>query len=173
MNLIQRRCKMKTTLLTLVLLLLPAVVFAGDTCASVGGVCESSCRPDEVKQEGIYPDCYKQYCCTPKGNQPVPKEQPAKMKEEPAQTEGAAKVPAKPAAEEGSGAATTRKSPEALGSIIVCSPLEDTFARPESPLQCGDRETTLKKLYEENYRLIQIIPEKKALYYLEKKGAVE
>jgi hypothetical protein len=166
MNLIQRRCKMKTTLLTLVLLLLPAVVFAGDTCASVGGVCESSCRPDEVKQEGIYPDCYKQYCCTPKEKQPVPEEQPP-------ETEGAAKVPAKPAAEEGSGAATTRKSPEALGSIIVCSPLEDTFARPESPLQCGDRETTLKKLYEENYRLIQIIPEKKALYYLEKKGAVE
>lgn len=157
---------MKTTLLTLVLLLLPAVAFAGDTCASIGGVCESSCRPDEVKQEGVFVDCYRQYCCTPKEKKPAPKEESTK-------TEGAGKVPAKPAAGEGSGGTTTRKSPEALGSIIVCSPLEDTFAKPESPLKCGDRETTLKNLYEENYRLIQIIPEKKALYYLEKKGAVE
>jgi hypothetical protein len=166
MNLIQRRHGVKTMLLMLILLLLPAIVFAGDTCASIGGVCQPGCRQDEIQQEGIFPDCYKQYCCTPRENKPVSKGESTK-------TKSTDKLPDRPVSEESSSGAETRGSSEAPGNIIVCFPLQDTYANPESSLKCGDKETTLNDLYEQNYRLIQIVPGEKTLYYLEKKGAAE
>lgn len=64
--------------------------------------------------------------------------------------------------------------------IIACQSMEDTFfdgyATPDSVVSCicsnadAPERTTLKKLYQSGYKLIQTVPtRKRPLYYLDKK----
>lgn len=54
-------------LCVILILLLPSLVFAGENCASMGGVCKDSCGQNEEEIEGAFVDCDDtQDCCTDK-----------------------------------------------------------------------------------------------------------
>ncbi len=54
------------------LLLLPAMVFGGEECAMVGGMCRDACAADEYAEVGAFLDCTeKQECCVKKEDQPA------------------------------------------------------------------------------------------------------
>ena len=61
----------KKIVLTGLLLIWPAVVFAGEECSMVGGVCRDVCGADEEKEVGAFLDCTdKQECCVKKATSP-------------------------------------------------------------------------------------------------------
>ena len=54
------------------LLLLPAVVYGGEECSMVGGICRDACTADEYAEVGAFLDCTeKQECCVKKEGQPA------------------------------------------------------------------------------------------------------
>jgi len=53
-------------------LLLPAMVFGGEECSMVGGVCRDACAADEYAEVGAFIDCTeKQECCVKKKEEPA------------------------------------------------------------------------------------------------------
>jgi plastocyanin len=51
----------------MILILLPTLALAGETCPQVGGQCKEACAPDEAAEKGEFLDCTdKQQCCVPK-----------------------------------------------------------------------------------------------------------
>jgi hypothetical protein len=61
----------KKILLTGLLLIGPAAVFAGEECSMVGGICRDACGTDEEAEVGAFLDCTdKQECCVKKTAQP-------------------------------------------------------------------------------------------------------
>ena len=50
----------------LLLLLLPGIAYAGEHCASMGGVCKAACAANEHVEQGAFDDCTDlQDCCAP------------------------------------------------------------------------------------------------------------
>ena len=61
----------RTILLLSLLVLLPAMVYGGEECAMVGGICRDACAADEYAEVGAFLDCTeKQECCVKKEEQP-------------------------------------------------------------------------------------------------------
>jgi hypothetical protein len=158
---------MKIFLAAMMILLLPGLAFGDGICKSLGGICKKACDQGEIQERGSFVDCDKYYCCTPEKSPSVPGKSSKDAKPAPAPAPAAVKEPAGktvPARE------IVRSSPRPTEKILVCYPITDTSAYADTALKCGEKEATLQELYEDNYRLIQIIQDKKAfLYYLEKK----
>ncbi|NJD56200.1 MAG: hypothetical protein FIA94_07335 [Nitrospirae bacterium] len=56
----------------LLLLLLPAMAFAGEECSMMGGICKDACADDEEAEVGAFLDCTdKQECCVKKVQPPA------------------------------------------------------------------------------------------------------
>lgn len=170
---------MKTLCTLFILLFVPSWSFASRDCSSAGGTCRFNCAVDEFVEPGYHLDCTnKQVCCTKSAKPTDMKEtpKPAGSKELPKGTGSNKNMPQNSTSSSGE-ASTSRSSGGEAGStsagkggqILVCSPIEEAYARADTLLDCGTRNATLTNLYEENYRLIQIISAKKILYYLEKK----
>ena len=61
----------RTILLLSLLVLLPAMVYGGEECSMVGGLCRDTCATDEYAEVGAFLDCTeKQECCVKKEEQP-------------------------------------------------------------------------------------------------------
>ena len=170
---------MKALIIISVLILMPGFVFAQGACLPIGGECKNYCGPDELELKGTFIDCERQVCCVSEeslerikrpseraGETPSKGIPPEKIKPEKAEPEKTKPGEAKPEVPRGE---VGRSTSGTADRILVCHPLKDTYALSDTPLKCGERTTTLKNLYEENYRLIQIIDGKRVLYYLERK----
>lgn len=155
-----------------IVLVAPSLVFGSKDCSSIGGVCKHSCAGNENREEGFFLDCgTRQVCCTEKK-----KPDGARAKGVLEKKEGVTSKPKTDISSSDENASGTTSNVESAGppaasidQILVCSPMKDTYAVPDTLLECGNRKATLRSLYGENYRLIQIVVDKKALYYLEKK----
>jgi hypothetical protein len=170
---------MKNIFAIIAILLLPGSAFADGICKTLGGTCRKTCEENENQERGSFIDCDKYYCCTPAESPAVSRKSSGSAEPAPEPAPAAAKESgmkaARPSAKEPemkteSGQEVVRSSPLPGGRILVCSPVKDTSALADTALKCGEREATLQELYRDNYRLIQIIQDKKVfLYYLEKK----
>jgi hypothetical protein len=160
---------MKALYILVILLFVPSLSFASKECSLLGGECKYSCATNESSLPGFFVDCeYRQLCCKrvvkPADGKGVQKgTHTGKTPEDVRSTSGET-------SKEGSLTGEARgTSVGGGGQILVCYPVQDAYANPETLLECGDRHATLNNLYEENYRLIQIVRGEKLLYYLEKR----
>lgn len=181
------------------LLLLAVLPFAtGEKCKEHGGQCDQICTGDTVPSTVDINDCAGiQYCCLKKstaGEHTIPAEvcskcldnckgdpecqagcapqcQGAKVKTAPSEV----KEPSASGASAGTGSvapagakAQKEHFPE---KILVCSPAGHKYVSSDTgTLVCNSYHTSLRLLYKDGFRLIQIVNDgKKAIYYLEKK----
>ncbi len=169
---------MRSLVVAVVLVFVPSLCYAARDCSLMGGTCRYNCATDEYAQPGYYIDCEaRQICCTKSSNPTGAKEtpQPAGAKELPKDT-GTKNMPNNTSSSSGENlpsrsldAAAEADFAQKGGQILVCSPLKDVYANPDTLLDCGGKRTTLKNLYEESYKLIQVISAKKIIYYLERR----
>jgi len=178
-------------------LLLASLPFAtGEKCKTNGGQCDQICIGDTVP--GKVNDCPGiQYCCVKKtaaGERTTPadacstclescKDDPkceaecgprcpgSKVKTAPAEVKerSAAKTPA--GKETVAPAGATAQKEHFTEKILVCSPVEHKYVSSNTEtLVCNSDNTSLRLLYKDGFRLIQIVDDsKKAIYYLEKR----
>lgn len=169
---------------------------SGHKCKANGGQCEQICVGDTVP--GKVNDCPGiQYCCVKKtasGERTVPADACSKCldncKGDPeCEAECAAQCPGskiktapsevkEPSAKEAPAdtgtvapAGTMVRKQHFTENILVCSPGEHKYVSSNAEtLLCGSNRTSLRLLYKDGFRLIQIVDGgRKAIYYLERR----
>lgn len=161
---------MKALIVAVIFFFVPSLSSASRDCSSIGGTCKFNCTTDEYTEPGYYLDCSnKQVCCTKSTKPTGTKEMPKNTERPPSQPRDTVSTPGETSTKSSVSGEVGGTSKGKAGQILVCSPLTDTYANADTLLECGSRNATLNNLYEENYRLIQIISAKKVLYYLERR----
>lgn len=140
--------------LLLILLFLPGLVFAREIpCSSIGGTCKNYCTGNELEVKGSFIDCERQVCC-------ISEEEPGgagKPSEKTGKEKPAVKLPEATAPKVDLPPTAGATGPAKAGQVIVCNSTTDAQPDKDTPLICGNTITTLRKLSEQNYRLIQTI----------------